>query len=134
MADPSKENFKVPDLLPPSSIPPARLDRRRRMRQAVEESMTQFEASESAKLMDEHFETAYRLMTSPQARDAFDLSKEPIEVREKYGMNRFGQCCLLARRLVEAGVRFVTVNTFLTVFDEITWTSTAVNPSHRSKA
>jgi hypothetical protein len=42
-------------------------------------------------------------------------------VRERYGMNRFGQCCLLARRLVEAGVRFVTVNAFLTVFDEITW-------------
>ena len=42
-------------------------------------------------------------------------------MRERYGMNRFGQCCLLARRLVEAGVRFVTINTFLTVFDEITW-------------
>ncbi|MCC6507807.1 MAG: DUF1501 domain-containing protein [Pirellulaceae bacterium] len=121
MADPSKENFKVPDLLPPSSIPAARLDRRRRMRTAVEQSMTQFEASESARLMDEHFETAYRLMTSPQARDAFDLSKEPVAVREKYGMNRFGQCCLLSRRLIEAGVRFVTINTFLTVFDEITW-------------
>ena len=49
------------------------------------------------------------------------LSKEPKKVRERYGQNRFGQCCLLARRLVEAGVRFVTINTFLTVFDEITW-------------
>ena len=58
---------------------------------------------------------------SPQARAAFDLAKEPKAVREKYGLNRFGQCCLLARRLVEAGVRFVTVNTFLTVFNEITW-------------
>lgn len=121
MADPSKENFKVPDLLPPSTLPPARVERRRRMREAVEQSMVEFEASESARLMDEHFDTAYRLMTSPQARDAFDLSKEPTAVREKYGMNRFGQCCLLARRLVEAGVRFVTINTFLTVFDEITW-------------
>ncbi|MFM9115591.1 MAG: DUF1501 domain-containing protein, partial [Planctomycetota bacterium] len=52
---------------------------------------------------------------------AFNVAKEPREVREKYGLNRFGQCCLLARRLIEAGVRFVTVNTFLTVFDEITW-------------
>ena len=42
-------------------------------------------------------------------------------MRERYGMNRFGQCCLLARRLVERGVRFVTVNTFITVFNEITW-------------
>lgn len=121
MADPSQENFKVPDLLPPSSLPAARMDRRRRLREAVDASMAEFEASESARLMDKHFETAYRLMTSPQARDAFDLNKEPVTVRERYGMNRFGQCCLLARRLVEAGVRFVTVNTFLTVFDEITW-------------
>jgi hypothetical protein len=121
LADPSLENFKVPDLLPPTSIPAARLDRRQRMRTAVEQSMTQFESSESAKLMNEHFATAYRLMTSPQARDAFDLAKESPAMRERYGMNRFGQCCLLARRLVEAGVRFVTINTFLTVFDEITW-------------
>lgn len=42
-------------------------------------------------------------------------------MRERYGRNRFGQCCLLARRLIEGGVRFVTINTFLTVFDEITW-------------
>jgi hypothetical protein len=61
------------------------------------------------------------MVTSESARSAFDLSKEPRDVRERYGMNRFGQCCLLARRLIEGGVRFVTVNTFLTVFDEITW-------------
>jgi hypothetical protein len=72
-------------------------------------------------MMGRNFEAAYRLMTSTQAREAFDLTKEPQSVRERYGMNRFGQCCLLSRRLVEAGVRFVTVNSFLTVFDEITW-------------
>lgn len=121
MADPSQENFKVPDLLPPSSLPEVRMDRRRRLRETIEASMTQFEASESAQMVSEHFETAYRIMSSPRAREAFDLSKEPEKVRERYGMNRFGQCCLLARRLVEAGVRFVTVNTFLTVFDEVTW-------------
>ncbi len=60
-------------------------------------------------------------MTSAQARAAFDLAQEPATTRERYGMTRFGQCCLLARRLVESGVRFVTINTFLTVFDEITW-------------
>jgi uncharacterized protein (DUF1501 family) len=92
-----------------------------RMRDLVDSTVKHFEASESAKLMDENFHSAYRLMTSSAARDAFDLTKEPEAVRERYGMNRFGQCCLLARRLVEAGVRFVTVNTFLTVFDEITW-------------
>ncbi|TWU21078.1 hypothetical protein Pla52o_41100 [Novipirellula galeiformis] len=121
MADPSEANFKVPDLLPPASLGEVRIDRRRRMRAAIESRMQQLEASESAKTMDENFDSAYRLMSSPQAREAFDLSKEPRAVRERYGMHRFGQCCLLSRRLIEAGVRFVTVNTFLTVFDEITW-------------
>ena len=119
--DPSQENFRVPDLLPPDTIGEVRLDRRRKMRQLVEDTAQAFEASQSAKLLDTNFESAYRIMTSPQAREAFNLEKEPRKVRERYGMNRFGQCCLLARRLIEAGVRFVTVNTFLTVFDEITW-------------
>ena len=119
--DPSVENFKVPDLLPPKEFGDARLDRRRRLRQIVEDQVKEFDASPAAKLMDANFEAAYRMMTSPQARAAFDLSKEPQTLREKYGLTRFGQCCLLARRLIEAGVRFVTVNTFLTVFNEITW-------------
>jgi hypothetical protein len=120
-ADPSQKDFKVPDLLPPATIGEARLDRRRKLREAVEGAVKTFESSEAASLMDENFATAFRLMTSTRAREAFDLSKEPQKVRERYGMSRFGQCCLLARRLVEAGVRCVTVNTFITVFDEITW-------------
>ncbi|HEX5445134.1 MAG TPA: DUF1501 domain-containing protein [Pirellulales bacterium] len=121
MADPSKPNFKVPDLLPPAEIGEARLARRRKLRSIVDETLTNFEASDNAQLLDSNFEAAFRMMTSPQAREAFDLTKEPDKVRERYGKNRFGQCCLLARRLIEAGVRFVTVNTFLTVFNEITW-------------
>jgi hypothetical protein len=121
MADPSQPNFKVPDLLPPAEIDAPRLARRRKLRDIVESSVNQFEASENAALMNENFQAAFRLMTSTAAREAFDLTKESAAMRERYGMNRFGQCCLLARRLVEAGVRFVTVNSFLTVFDEITW-------------
>jgi hypothetical protein len=121
MADPSKPEFQVPDLLPPDDIGTARLNRRRRMRDVVDQTVKNFEATENAQLLDKNFQAAFRLMTSSQARDAFDLSKEPKKVRERYGMTRFGQCCLLARRLIESGVRFVTINTFLTVFDEITW-------------
>lgn len=121
MADPSVANFKVPDLLPPADIGEVRLQRRRKMRDVVDARISEFEASESAALLDGNFQAAFRLMTSDQARGAFDLTKERPEVRDRYGMNRFGQCCLLARRLIEAGVRFVTINTFLTVFDEITW-------------
>ncbi|MEM7698535.1 MAG: DUF1501 domain-containing protein [Verrucomicrobiota bacterium] len=121
MADPSKPDFKVPDLLPPDQIGGTRLSRRRRMRDLVDQTVKDFEASEDARLLDENFHAAFRLMTSEQARSAFDLTKEPKPVRERYGMNRVGQCMLLARRLIENGVRFVTVNTFLTVFNELSW-------------
>jgi hypothetical protein len=121
MADPSKKNFRVPDLLPPKSIGAARLDRRRRLRQIVDSTVKDFEASENARLLDSSFQAAFRIITSEKARAAFDLSKEPASIRDRYGRNRFGQCCLMARRLIEAGVRCVTVNTFLTVFNEITW-------------
>jgi hypothetical protein len=121
MADPSQPNFKVPDLLPPPEIGAVRLERRRRMREIVDGTIKHFEQSDDARLLDSNFHAAFRLMTSAQARQAFDLSQEKDDVRQRYGMNRFGQCCLLARRLIEAGVRFVTINTFLTVFDEITW-------------
>src|SRR5262245_56208854 len=120
-ADPSAKNFQVPDLLPPAEIGEVRLKRRRELQEVVESAVKDFEASPSAQLMDANFASAYRLMTSAKAREAFDLGKEPQKVRERYGMTRFGQSCLLARRLVEAGVRFVTINTFITVFDEITW-------------
>lgn len=120
-ADPSKADFKVPDLLPPTEIGEARLQRRRELREVVDQVVKDFEACDTAKLMDSNFAAAYRLMTSEKARAAFDLSKEPPKMRERYGLTRFGQSCLLARRLIEAGVRFVTINTFITVFDEITW-------------
>ena len=120
-ADPSKKDFKVPDLLPPSEIGEVRLQRRKELRDIVDQTVGNFEASPNAQLMDSSFASAYRLMTSAKAREAFDLTKEPEKVRERYGLTRFGQCCLLARRLIEAGVRFVTINTFITVFDEITW-------------
>ncbi|GMU25068.1 MAG: hypothetical protein AMXMBFR13_51390 [Phycisphaerae bacterium] len=69
----------------------------------------------------ENYRQARRLMAAHQARDAFDLSREPHALRDAYGRNRFGQSCLLARRLIERGVRFVTVNMFETVFNEVTW-------------
>ncbi len=120
-ADPSKPNFKVPDLLPPDYISNIRIERRRKLREAVEQSMTHLEKSEEAQLLDGNFEKAYNLVSSPEARQAFDLTQEKEELRDKYGRNKFGQGCLLARRLIESGVRFTTVNMFETVFNEITW-------------
>jgi len=121
-ADPSETNFKVPDMLPPDYISAVRVDRRRDWRQMIDQSVKYFEESnQDAKLMDSTFDQAYTLMTSAKAREAFDLTQENEEMRKRYGLNRFGQGCLLARRLVERGVRFVTINMFETVFNDITW-------------
>jgi hypothetical protein len=120
-ADPSDPKFRVPDLLPPEYISAIRADRRQKMRDAVEGSLAAFESSPQAKQLDENFHLAYRLMSSKEAREAFALEKEPAKTRDRYGRTRFGQSCLMARRLIERGVRFVTVNMFETVFDEITW-------------
>jgi hypothetical protein len=120
-ADPNDPQFKVPDLLPPDYISAIRAERRQKLRAAVDGSLAAFEKNAQAKQLDDNFNLAYRLMSSPQAREAFALDKEPAVIRDRYGRTRFGQSCLLARRLIERGVRFVTVNMFETVFDEITW-------------
>jgi hypothetical protein len=120
-ADPSTPNFKVPDMLAPDYLSALRVDRRKNWREMVDQTVSRFETSQDARLLDTTFHQAYTLMSSQKARDAFDLSKEPDNVRDRYGRNRFGQSCLLARRMIESGVRFVTVNMFETVFDEITW-------------
>src|SRR2546421_5558661 len=120
-ADPNDKAFKVPDLLPPDYVTAVRERRRRSLRAAIDGAVGAFEASADARLLDANFEGAFRLMSSPAARQAFDLSAEPASARDRYGRTRFGQSCLLARRLVERGVRFVTVNMFETVFNEITW-------------
>lgn len=120
-SDPSSPNFRVPDMLPPDYIASVRVDRRRSWRAEIDKAVSYFESCQDAKLMDSTFSQAYTLMSSAKAREAFELGKEPDNVRERYGKNRFGQGCLLARRLVERGVRFVTVNMFETVFNELTW-------------
>ena len=121
-ADPADPQFKVPDLLPPEYISALRVDWRRSWRRMVDQSVASFEeTNRDTKLMDASFNEAYTLMTSAKAREAFDLTQEPEETRKRYGLNRFGQGCLLARRLVERGVRFVTLNMFETVFGEISW-------------
>ncbi len=120
-ADPSDPKFKVPDLLPPDYISTIRANRRQKLRAAVDGALDAFEKNAQARQLDDNFHLAYRLMSSRQAREAFALDQEPAAVRDRYGRTRFGQSCLLARRLIERGVRLVTVNMFETVFDEITW-------------
>jgi hypothetical protein len=120
-SDPSDPSFAVPDLLPPDYITSIRAGRRRSLRQTVDSAVKSMESNQDVRLLDSTFHQAYTLMSSQKAREAFSIKDEPQKDRERYGMNRFGQSCLLARRLVERGVRFVTVNMFETVFNEITW-------------
>jgi len=120
-SDPSDPDFAVPDMLPPDYVSTIREERRKSLRQLVDGSVKRLEASQDAKLLDSTFSQAYTLMSSVEAREAFELSKEGDKTRDRYGRNRFGQSVLLARRLVERGVRFVTVNMFETVFNDITW-------------
>jgi hypothetical protein len=120
-SDPNDKAFKVPDLLPPDYVTAVRESRRRSLRASIDGAIAAFEASADARLLDANFEGAFKLMSSRSAREAFDLKAEPDALRDRYGRTRFGQSCLLARRLIERGVRFVTVNMFETVFNEITW-------------
>ncbi len=133
-ADPSDPKFSVPDLVPPDYITAGRADTRRRLRTAIDASIKSFEASPDARLLDASFDQAYTLISSSKARAAFDLSQETDALKERYGRNRFGMSCLLARRLVEAGVRFVTVNMFETVFTEVTWDIHGSPPFHPIEA
>jgi hypothetical protein len=103
-SDPSR-NFKVKDLESP--VPEERLDRRRSMLAAVDRFCT---AVEEVPARDTFLEQAFGLVTSKEARAAFDLTLEDGKLRNRYGGSRIGQSCLLARRLVEAGARFVTVD------------------------
>ncbi len=108
-ADPNQDNFRLPELSLPDGLTADRLANRREMQQIINRQLNLIEHSSAAKGLDAYFQTALSMLNSTQVRDAFDLSKEPLAVRERYGRTTYGQSCLLARRLVEAGVKFVNV-------------------------
>ncbi|MBL8890706.1 MAG: DUF1501 domain-containing protein [Planctomycetaceae bacterium] len=105
--DPAQPGFRVNNL-EPFSVDAERLVRRRAYLKQLEEAQAKLENSNVPAEGD--FDRAFRLMTSPEAKAAFELEQEPDVVRQRYGPQTFGQSCLLARRLVERGVPFVTVN------------------------
>src|SRR4051812_32839938 len=87
-ADPADKQFSVPDLLPPDYISALRAERRQKMRDAVDGALASFEKQPQAKQMDDNFHLAYRLMSSPKAREAFALDREPDATRDRYGRTR----------------------------------------------
>lgn len=104
--DPARPDFQVAGLDFYPGLDGRRLARRREFLSAVD----RLSARTPAAAADPIFDEAYRLITSSKTKEAFDLSKEDPRVRARYGTRTIGQCCLLARRLVERGVPFVTVN------------------------
>lgn len=107
--DPNRPDFRLPELSLPASLTLKRLERRRELQRLVDAQTRLLEYSAEARGFDQYYDRAVQMLTSDQVRKAFDLSAEPEEVRERYGRTTYGQSCLLARRLVEAGVKFVTV-------------------------
>ena len=108
-SNPESPNFSVRDLSLPSGITAERFAGRKKMRSIIDSRFSKFEKNQQLDAMDSFYLKAYDLVSSPQAREAFEIDKEPADVREAYGMNAAGQRFLMARRLVEAGVRFVTL-------------------------
>jgi Protein of unknown function (DUF1501) len=119
--DPAAAGFKITDLESPDGVDPARLKKRKALLDAVDRAHRAFDATEDSRSRDNAYDQAFGLLFAKKAKKAFDIAAEKDEVRSRYGRNTFGQSCLLARRLVEHGVRLVTVNMFDTVFNEITW-------------
>jgi hypothetical protein len=108
-ADPASKGFQVRDLALPGGVDDARFSRRRSALEAVNDYFTKKDKSDSIQAMNTFYDRAYSLISSPDAREAFKIDVEPESIRNEYGMNDAGQRMLMARRLVAAGVRFVTL-------------------------
>jgi uncharacterized protein (DUF1501 family) len=107
--EPSDDNFQVRDLNLPEGVDATRMDKRRGLLAAVDKHFSEVEKADVLSAMDSYYQRAYALISSQRAREAFDVRAEGDEVRDRYGRHAFGQRLLLARRIVQAGGRFVTV-------------------------
>jgi uncharacterized protein (DUF1501 family) len=107
--DPANSNFKVRDLSLPTGVDESRFATRREMRATVDAHFSALEKSDALEGMDSFYHRAYAMLSSDKARAAFSLADEPQKIRDDYGSGTAGQRMLLARRLVEAGVRFVSL-------------------------
>src|SRR5688572_17831743 len=103
------DRIKIDDLKLPPEVFALRLQRRAQLREAIEQSMPDIEKAVEKYNLDDYYQRALNLIISGRARNAFDLRQETDTIRDRYGRNTFGQSCLLARRLIEAGTRVVEV-------------------------
>ncbi len=110
--DPALGNYRVPEFTLPQELTPARLESRRELLASIDELARRADSDGTTAAMSDVQQRAFELVTGRAARTAFDLSREPDALRDRYGRHFWGQSALLARRLVEAGVTFVTINLY----------------------
>jgi hypothetical protein len=110
-SDPARQGYQVRDLMLPPGVDDQRFGKRQRIRDVVDTHFRTIAAkAEALSAMDEFYQRAYAMISSPAAREAFDINQETAETKQKYGQSDAAMRFLLARRLVESGVRFVTVS------------------------
>jgi uncharacterized protein (DUF1501 family) len=114
------DRIRTDDLKLRDELTPVRMERRATLRETISKGMPEIEQAVAKHDLDEYYGKALGLVTSGRAKKAFELADESIKMRERYGKNTFGQCLLLARRLVEAGTRFV----------EVVWPKVANSDNH----
>jgi hypothetical protein len=108
--DPNQKTFSVRDVTPPTGVNLERLKRRRAALAAIDQFQRDVEdQADALRAIDDYYENAFSMITSAETQRAFQLDKEDDSLRDQYGRTNFGQSCVLARRLIESGVRFVTV-------------------------
>lgn len=105
-----EQGIQIPDLQLVDGLTPSGIDSRERLLAEFDQLARRVDRSEGVSRLDAFYQQAFALLTKAGSREVFDLEREPEPVRRRFGRFRFGQCCLLARRLVQAGARFVQVN------------------------
>ncbi len=110
-AEANVDKFVVRDITPPLNMELTRVDRRREILTSIDRLQRRADLQpEAFNALDEHYQAAFKMISAPETKQAFDLASEPAALRDAYGRHSLGQRLLLARRLVQAGVRFVTVS------------------------
>jgi Protein of unknown function (DUF1501) len=109
LRNPNSPDFRLPELSLPANLSYERLRERRELQKVIDAQSRLLDYSAAAQGLDAYYDKALAMLNSPRLRQAFDLAAEPDQVRESYGRTSYGQSCLLARRLVEAGTKVVTV-------------------------
>ncbi|MBI3878524.1 MAG: DUF1501 domain-containing protein [Verrucomicrobia bacterium] len=107
--DPNAADFALPELSLPGNLSYERISARRELQKLIDQQSRLLDFSSEARGMDSYYDKALAMLHSEKLRKAFNLSEEPAKVREAYGRSTYGQSCLLARRLIESGVKFVSV-------------------------